>query len=387
MMCMMHGARARAMPIHPIAIATSVATTPPFRKPKCSLARYKNHPRTESTGTSSSLDPPIPSSESRSSAHPQAKPESPRMGKKKGNKGGGDAKQEAKSKGGEVENKKKEGEDGFTVVLKMDMHCGGCADKIVKWAKNVKGVEKAKAEWEANKLTVRGEMDPWELREELEGRTKKKVEVVSPQLPKKDKDKDKDSKSSASPDGNNKKAKDKKAEDKKPKEPPVSTAVLKLELHCAGCIDKIYKTATKVKGVQSIQFDKEKDLVAATGTMDAKALVESLKEKMKRPVEVVQPKKDKDGGGKDGGGKDGGGGGGGGGKKNKKGGKEEGGDDGGYDGVEESYGIPGEYFGENRMEYYGLPPGYGYNYAYMYGNPLHAPQMFSDENPNACHIM
>ncbi|KAF8033235.1 hypothetical protein BT93_D1983 [Corymbia citriodora subsp. variegata] len=347
------------------------------------------------------------------------------MGKKKGNKGGGDAKKVVvESKGGEGENKKKEGENkekegenGLTVVLKMDMHCEGCADKIVKRAKSVDGVEKVKAEWETNKLTVKGEMDPLELLEELQGKKKKKVEVVSPQLPKKDKDKDKNKDNNKSDNSN--KAKDKKSEDKKPKEPPVIVAVLKLKLHCPGCIGKIRKIAKKTKGVQSIEFDKDKDLVAVKGAMDTKTLVESLKEKMKRPVEVIQPKKDKDGGG--GGGGDGGGGDGG--KKNKKGGGAKGGkEEGGYDSddmMEEGYGGAGEYFGGNRMEYAGVlpgygygynagmppgygynagvppvygynagvPPGYGYNHAYMYGSHLHPPQMFSDENPNACHIM
>ncbi|XP_056169084.1 heavy metal-associated isoprenylated plant protein 3-like [Syzygium oleosum] len=101
------------------------------------------------------------------------------------------------------------------------------------------GVEKAKAEREGGeqKLTVRGEMDPPELREELQGRAKKKVDLVSPQLPKEEEDKG--SKSSASSDNDNNKAKDKEPEDQKPKEPPVTTVVLKLKLHCAACIRKI----------------------------------------------------------------------------------------------------------------------------------------------------
>ena len=31
-------------------------------------------------------------------------------------------------------------------------------------------------------------------------------------------------------------------------QPPVTTAVLKLELHCTGCIEKIYQIASKIKG-------------------------------------------------------------------------------------------------------------------------------------------
>ncbi|XP_056169483.1 heavy metal-associated isoprenylated plant protein 3-like [Syzygium oleosum] len=92
--------------------------------------------------------------------------------------------------------------------------------------------------------------------------------------------------------------------------------------------------------------------------MDAKVLMESLRERVSSPVEVVQPKKDKDGGGRSGG------------RKNKKGGgngsKEEGdGGDSDNNGAKEMYGGAGEYFGRSRMEYNGIPPGYGYNYGFM----------------------
>ncbi|KAG4397086.1 hypothetical protein GLYMA_10G068201v4 [Glycine max] len=44
-------------------------------------------------------------------------------------------------------------------------------------------------------------------------------------------------------------------------------------------------------------IDKEKEMVTVKGTMDVKALAENLMEKLKRRVEVVPSKKDKEGGG------------------------------------------------------------------------------------------
>lgn len=137
-----------------------------------------------------------------------------------------------------------------------------------------------------------------------------------------------------------------------------------------------------------MSIDKQKELVTVKGSMDMKALAESLQEKLKRPVEIVPPKKDnKDG---DGGGKDGSGGG------KKKGGG--GGGDGGGQAQQEAGQMQ-----ERKMEYqpfgfgygYGYPPpvvqpGFGFGYGYppgYVGEHLHAPQMFSDENPNACSIM
>lgn len=153
-------------------------------------------------------------------------------------------------------------------------------------------------------------------------------------------------------------------------------------------------------GVQEMSIDKEKETVTVKGSMDVKALVESLKERLKRKVEVVPPKKEKEKDKdkdkdkdkekekekeKEGGGEKGGGGGKGGGKKkaggdNKKAEEETGGGEGGGK-LEQS-----------KMEFMGAPYGYGYGYGYNYGpvyymEPVHPPQMFSDENPNACSIM
>jgi hypothetical protein len=220
----------------------------------------------------------------------------------------------------------------------------------------------------------------------------------------------------------------------------VTTAVLKVVLHCQGCMDKIHKTVMKTKGevivplslnpvplrvtvpltpktdikliingseiidkktiwlivgVSSMEVDKQKELVSVKGTMDAKALAQSLMDKLKRQVVVVQPKKEKEGEGEK---KDGDGG----------GGKKKGGGGGGGDGGQEEAGGGGVK-GDQGNKMITAPPGYGnigygngYPYPpYPYGNGhgygyghggfvedhLHAPQMFSDENPNACSIM
>lgn len=128
------------------------------------------------------------------------------------------------------------------------------------------------------------------------------------------------------------------------------------------------------------------------GAMDMKALAETLKKHLKRDVELVQPKKDE--------------------KKEKE--KEKGSGDKGKGGGEGKAGGGGQDGGAfmdegNRMQVQQFNYGYGYpspspynTYAPPYvpsyagggvGDPYyqqlsyHAPQMFSDENPNACSIM
>ena len=47
-------------------------------------------------------------------------------------------------------------------------------------------------------------------------------------------------------------------------------------------------------GVEQVRMDLPKNQVSVIGTMDAKALPEKLRKKLRRPVDVVLPGKDKD---------------------------------------------------------------------------------------------
>ncbi|KAI6698070.1 hypothetical protein NL676_018189 [Syzygium grande] len=203
--------------------------------------------------------------------------------------------------GAKNEGEKKDEGGNVAVVLKMDMHCNGCAKKVRRAVRNFDGVEDVKVDSVGNKLTVTGKVDPAKIKEKLEEKTKKKVEIVSPQ-PKKDGGGGGDKKPEEKPE---KKAEDKKAEDKKPKE---TTVVFKIRTHCEGCISKMKTIISKMDGVKAVSIDGAKDLVAVTGTVDPKELTPRLQKKFKRSVEVVPPppakkddgakdKKEKEGGG------------------------------------------------------------------------------------------
>ncbi|WVZ03242.1 hypothetical protein V8G54_024048 [Vigna mungo] len=192
-----------------------------------------------------------------------------------------------------------------------------------------------------------------------------------------------------------------------------------MALHCQGCLDRIGKTVLKTKGwlvgflyhyflvivlicllvwligcghdvgVKEMAIDKEKETVTVKGTMDVKALAENLMEKLRREVVVVPPKKEKEGDKEGENDKEGSG------KKKKNGGGGGGGNS--NEGVIEKIDY-------SRMEY--MPqPAFGFGYGYGHGNSggysyvpvypeqmhfhMHAPppQIFSDENPNACSVM
>ncbi|XP_039165792.1 TMV resistance protein N-like [Eucalyptus grandis] len=80
--------------------------------------------------------------------------------------------------------------------------------------------------------------------------------------------------------------------------PPVTTVVLKFSgrgLHCERCIQKIRNTITQTKGVLKVAIDRNWETATVKGVMDAKALAENLRYKMKRKVEIVPQKKEEEG--------------------------------------------------------------------------------------------
>ncbi|CAH9136048.1 unnamed protein product [Cuscuta epithymum] len=218
------------------------------------------------------------------------------MGAKKNQKAGGG--EQKKTDGG-----KKDGDTKISVILKADLHCEGCASKLVKVIRAYDGVEDVKVDSATGKVTVTGKVDPTALREKVEAKTHKPVVLVSPQPPSKGGDKVKDggdggekAKKKDNKDGDSKENKgedsNKKAKEKEKAAPVVKTTVLKINLHCEGCIQKIQKIVNKTKGCHEMKLDKQKELVTVTGSMDVKALCENLKKHLKREVEVVPPKKE-----------------------------------------------------------------------------------------------
>ncbi|PKA54995.1 Heavy metal-associated isoprenylated plant protein 26 [Apostasia shenzhenica] len=236
--------------------------------------------------------------------------------------------------------------------------------KIKRSIRGFEGVENMTIDTAGNRLTVIGKLDPWKLRDRVEEKTRKKVEIISPSKP---------PKSSGGESGGGKKLTDvgddqKKPEDNKSREVLAESYQLELDflfsrLNYNGCTQRIKRAILKIKGVKEVSVDALKDLVTVKGTMDVKSLPEFLKEKLKRGVEVVPAKKD--------------GGAAAAGEKDQKGG---GGEKKGKEKEEVAVAIPPPAAVEaNKLAYYGS---HGYRV-----EMLHAPQLFSDDNPNACSVM
>ncbi|KAH0720943.1 hypothetical protein KY289_006279 [Solanum tuberosum] len=327
-----------------------------------------------------------------------------------------------------------------TILLKLDLHCEGCAQKVRRSVRHFEGVEDVKADASSGKLTVKGNVDPLWLREKVESKTKKKVALLSAQPKKvagggttgaggekksdeKVENKAVEEKKKSNEKVENKVAEEKKGEDKNPKKVQCNTEVV--QLHCDGSARKVKRflikeLKRKVAVVAPKKGDgsgsgcdnkKNKEIArggdgkkkdgASSSTMASKST-----EPKEQNTEVMNNKKECHHGGN------------------------------GYSNPNMYYTMPPSIYSQNHVNqdygatmqdhhhgyygYYGHSTGYmppppyltasrdhGYGYRTGYVSPPHftaprdhdhehsgyvpppysAPQYFSDENPNACSVM
>ncbi|KAJ8636185.1 hypothetical protein MRB53_010452 [Persea americana] len=259
----------------------------------------------------------------------EAKEEEKKLEEEKKEEDNGEKKEEEKK-----EEKKEEVPE--EIVLKVDMHCEACARKVERSLKGFEGVDDVKTDCRARMVVVKGKTaDPVKVCERIQKKSGRKVEIISP-LPK--------------PPEEGKKDDDTNQKEGKKDEPAVVTVMLNVRMHCEACAQVLQKQIRKMNGVESVVTDMMNHRVIVKGIIDPTNLVEKVYRKTKKQASIVkdEEKKEEE-------------------KKEDKGEKEG-------EGKEEDE----KKANAKKLEYW--PLAYYTDYAY-------APQIFSDENPNACTIM
>ncbi|PNY14681.1 heavy metal transport/detoxification domain-containing protein [Trifolium pratense] len=293
------------------------------------------------------------------------------------------AEEEKKEEKSAEEEKKEEPKPPSPCVLFVDLHCVGCAKKIQRSIMKMRGVEGVVIDMAKNEVTIKGIVEPQTICNTITKKTKRRALVISP-LP--------------------------SAEGEPIPEVVVSqvsgpeTVELNVNMHCEACAEQLKRKILQMRGVQTAVTEFSTGKVTVTGTMDANKLVEYVYRRTKKQAKIVpqpepEPEKKeeeskegekpaseeeakpeenkkeekpteetkKEEGGEN--------------SKEEKGGeeskeetkKEEGGENGGA-----VVNIDEE--GMKRMMYY-------YQYPPLYViERIPPPQLFSDENPNACSI-
>ncbi|KAK8583817.1 hypothetical protein V6N12_068075 [Hibiscus sabdariffa] len=266
------------------------------------------------------------------------------------------------------------------IVLKVYMHCEGCARKVRCCLRGFQGVEDVMTDCKSNKVVVKGEKaDPLKVLERVQRKSHRQVELLSP-IPK------------PPPAADDKKPEEKekpKPEEKK-EEPQVMVVVLKVHMHCEACAQEIKKRIQRMKGVESAEPDLKSSEVTVKGVFSPTKLIEYVYKRTGKHAVIVKqephcknegekPKDGKQDDKKNGGETE----------KDKK--EPEGGNDkdkkggGGGEGGEAN----AEAAAEEAKVAVELKRNELYYYAPRYATEFYAypPQIFSDENPNACSVM
>uniref|UniRef100_A0A5B7C8V0 Putative DNA ligase 1-like isoform X1 n=1 Tax=Davidia involucrata TaxID=16924 RepID=A0A5B7C8V0_DAVIN len=256
----------------------------------------------------------------------------------------GEEKKEEEKKEEEKKEEEKKEEEPQEIVLKVDMHCEACARKVARTLRGFQGVDDVTADYKASKVVVKGKTaDPVKVCERIQKKSGRKVELISP-LPK--------------PPEENKEETKEPIEEKKEEPPAVITVVLKVGMHCDACAQVLQKRIRKIQGVESVTTDLANDQVIVKGVLDPTKLVNDVYKKTKKQASIVKDEEKKEEEKKEDE------------KKEEKEGEKKDGEDGKGEDDKKSEIKKSEYW----------PPKYYMEYAYP-------PQMFSDENPNACSVM
>ncbi|XP_022776254.1 heavy metal-associated isoprenylated plant protein 7-like [Durio zibethinus] len=266
------------------------------------------------------------------------------------------------------------------IVLKVYMHCEGCARKVRRCLRDFEGVEDVMTDCKSSKVVVKGEKaDPLKVLERVQRKSHRQVELLSP-IPKPPAPEEKKAEEKEKP----------KPEDKK-EEPQVIIVVLKVHMHCEACSQKIKKRIQRMKGVESAEPDLKSSKVTVKGVFDPPKLVEYVYKRTgkhalivkQEPEKKKEEEKAKDVNKEEKKGEESGN------REKKQAGGEDNKDRKGGDSTEANTAAAPEGATEETIvavevkknEYNYFPPRYAPEF---YAYP---PQIFSDENPNACSVM
>ncbi|XP_020221787.1 heavy metal-associated isoprenylated plant protein 9 [Cajanus cajan] len=168
---------------------------------------------------------------------------------------------------------KKEPKPPSLCVLFVELHCVGCAKKIKRSIMKMRGVEGVVIDMAKNEVTIKGIVEPQAICNIITKKAMKKAQVISP-LP--------EAEGEPIPEVVTSQASE-----------PV-TVELNVNMHCVACAEQLKRKILKMRGVQRTVTEFSPGKVTVTGTMDANKLVEYVYRRTKKQVKIVpQPEPEK----------------------------------------------------------------------------------------------
>ncbi|XP_021909597.1 heavy metal-associated isoprenylated plant protein 9 [Carica papaya] len=151
-------------------------------------------------------------------------------------------------------------------VLFVDLHCVGCAKKIEKSIMRIRGVEGVVTDMGKNQVTIKGVVEPQAICNKIMKKTKRRAQVLSPLPP----------------------------ADGEPMPQLVTSQVsglitleLNVNMHCEACAEQLKKKILQMRGVQTATTEFSSGKVMVTGTMDPNKLVDYVYRRTKKQARIV----------------------------------------------------------------------------------------------------
>ncbi|CAK9318946.1 unnamed protein product [Citrullus colocynthis] len=173
----------------------------------------------------------------------------------------------------EKEEKKKEEKEkveAITAIYKVNLHCQQCWREIKKPLSRTQGVQNVEVDMEKSEIRVKGSnLDVLKIHKQIEKLSKKRVELISPKVKPKEKDPP-------------------KATDNKPKPTVINrTVTAKVHLHCAKCEQDLKNKLLKHKGVYSVKTDMKAQTLTMEGSIEAEKFKSYLKKKLQKHADIT----------------------------------------------------------------------------------------------------
>ncbi|XP_057469635.1 LOW QUALITY PROTEIN: heavy metal-associated isoprenylated plant protein 9-like [Actinidia eriantha] len=181
--------------------------------------------------------------------------------------------EEAKQAEEKKEEKAEEPKPSLPFVLFVDMHCVGCAKKIEKSILRIRGVEGVVLDMLQNQVTIKGVIEPQAVCAKIMKKTKRSARVLSP-LPA--------AEGEPIPEVVNSQVSG------------LTTVELNVNMHCEACAEQLKRKLLKMRGVRTVTTELSSGKVMVTGTMDANRLVDYVYRRTKKQAKIVpQPDSEK----------------------------------------------------------------------------------------------
>ncbi|KAG6582535.1 Heavy metal-associated isoprenylated plant protein 4, partial [Cucurbita argyrosperma subsp. sororia] len=160
--------------------------------------------------------------------------------------------------------------EAITAIYKVNLHCQQCWREIKRPLARTQGVHNVEVDMEKNEIRVKGSnLDVLKIHKQIEKLSKKRVDLISPKVKPKEKE---------TP----------KPNDNKPKPSLIQrTITAKVHLHCAKCEKDLKNNLLKHKGIYNVKTDMKAQTLTMEGTIEPEKFKSYLKKKLKKHADIT----------------------------------------------------------------------------------------------------